>query len=85
MTMELECSNTSCCKVFKEVSKSCQKEKSLVNLNFNTAPFLVFDTNYKFQNTFFDMLVKENIRYNNTLIPNYSCVIWQPPEQFQNI
>ena len=80
MTMEQSCHNTCCGKALKEIPNGCQKEKCVVNLNFHTGPFLVFDTDYKLQKSFLDSSKKESIHYNNTLIPNFSVVIWQPPE-----
>ncbi len=80
MTMEQMCHNTCCGKELKEIPNGCQKEKCVLNLNFHTGPFLVFDTDYKLQKTFLNSLNKESIHYNNTLIPNFSVVIWQPPE-----
>lgn len=80
MTMEAKCHDACCGKHLKEVTNGCQKEKCLVNLNFNTGPFVVFDTDYKFQNAFLDALDKESTVYNNTLIPNFRVTIWQPPE-----
>lgn len=83
MTMEQECHDRCCGKASKEeIPNSCQKEKTLVNLNFNSGPFLVFATDYELQNAFLDSLVKEKTDYNNTLIPNYNVAIWQPPEYF---
>lgn len=84
MTMELKCHDVCCGKILKEVPNGCQKEKCLVNLNFNTGPFLVFETDYKLQDIFLDASVKENAHYNNTLIPNFRVVIWQPPEFYHN-
>lgn len=80
MTMELKCHDACCGKPIKEIPNGCQKEKCLINLNFHTGPFLVFDTEYKLQKIFLDSSIKENTHYNNTLIPNFSVVIWQPPE-----
>lgn len=85
MTMEQMCHDTCCGRASdEEVPNSCQKEKCVVNLNFNSGPFLVFDTGYEFQNAFLDSSVKENIHYNDTLIPNFRVVIWQPPEFSSN-
>lgn len=81
MTMELKCHDTCCGKPLKENPNGCQKEKCLFNLNFTTAPFLVFDTVYQLQNVFLDSLDKESTGYNNTLIPNFRVTIWQPPER----
>jgi hypothetical protein len=80
MTMELKCHDACCGKPKEEVPNGCQKEKCLVNLHFHTGPFLVFTTDYKLLNAFSEFLPKEKTRYNNTLIPNFSVVIWQPPE-----
>jgi hypothetical protein len=83
MTIEQKCHDTCCGRASdNEVPNSCQKEKALVNLNFNSGPFLVFDTNYEFQNVCLNYLAKENTGYNTILIPNYSVAIWQPPEYF---
>ncbi len=80
MTMEQMCHNTCCGKVLKEIPDGCQEEKCLVNLNFHTGPFLVFECYDEFQNAFLDSYEKEKIQYNNFLTPNYNVVIWQPPE-----
>lgn len=80
MTMEIKCHDACCGKAKTGIPNGCQKEKCLLNLNFNTAPFLVFDTDYKLQNIFPDVLEKKNAQYNNILIPNFRAVIWQPPE-----
>ncbi|MCF6132851.1 hypothetical protein [Flavobacterium wongokense] len=80
MTMELKCHDACCGKAKVGIPNGCQKEKCLMNLNFNTAPFLVFESDYNFQEAFLDSLEKESTVYNNILIPNFRVVIWQPPE-----
>lgn len=80
MTMETKCHDACCGKHLKETPSGCQKEKCLLNLNFSTGPFLVFDAGYKFQDVFLDAVIRESTIHNNTLIPNFSVVIWQPPE-----
>jgi hypothetical protein len=84
MTMELKCHDVCCGKISEEVPNSCQKEKCLVNLHFHSGPFLVFDTDYKLQDAFLVFSPKEDTLHNNTLIPNFSVVIWQPPEYLLN-
>lgn len=81
MVMIQKCHDTCCGRASdEEVPNSCQKEKALVNLNFNSGPFLVFNTDYELQNFVLDSSAKEMIDYNSNLIPNYSVAIWQPPE-----
>lgn len=80
MTMEHKCHDTCCGKAHEETPNGCQKEKCLVNLNFNSGIFLVFDNGYEFQNTFSDLTISKNTYYNTTLIPNFNVAIWQPPE-----
>ncbi|WP_136151779.1 hypothetical protein [Flavobacterium sangjuense] len=85
MTMELKCHDACCGKPLKEIPNGCQKEKCLINLNYHTGPFLVFEADYKMQNFFSDSLVRQTTHYNTTLIPNYNVVIWQPPEHSFNV
>jgi hypothetical protein len=81
MTMEQKCHASCCGKTSKDdLPNGCQKEKCLLNLNFNSGPFLVFEADYKLQNAFSESLVKKATHYTTTLIPNFNVVIWQPPE-----
>jgi len=59
---------------------SCQKEKCILNLTFNSATFIVFNQSYSFKHLF---LPNENIEktyYHKNFISNYKATIWQPPE-----
>jgi hypothetical protein len=84
MTLAENCHNSCCGKgVDKEMPNGCQKEKCLVNSNFNNTTFLVFDTDYQLQSNVFQSSPKEKSHYHNNLISNYSVTIWQPPEFYK--
>ncbi len=64
----------------KAMPNGCQKDKCVLNINFNNATFLVFDTNYQLLSAVFDYSAKEKTQYHNNLIANFNVTIWQPPE-----
>jgi hypothetical protein len=81
MTLAENCHSSCCGKgADKAMPNGCQKDKCVLNINFNNATFLVFNTDYQLLSTVFYHSAKEKSQYHNNLISNFSVTIWQPPE-----
>lgn len=65
-----------------EPASGCQKEKCLLNFNFNTSVFLVFASTFELQKELFFNVEKANTHYHKNFISNFNVTIWQPPELF---
>lgn len=63
-------------------TSGCQKEKCLLNFNFNTSVFLVFASTFELQKELFFNVEKANTHYHKNFISNFNVTIWQPPELF---
>jgi hypothetical protein len=75
--------NQSCCQknpCKKEIPSGCDKEKCVLNLNFNISQFIVSKLKYDFIRNSFEVVKQKIISFDKRLISNYSYSIWQPPE-----
>lgn len=64
----------------KEMPSGCNKEKCVLNLNFNTGQFLVSKVQYEFFRNSFELEKQNIISFEKRITSNYSYTIWQPPE-----
>lgn len=63
-----------------EIPKGCQKEKCILNLNFNTGQFIVQQVQHINFNGAFEFENKDSLSYEKVFIPNYRNTIWHPPK-----
>jgi hypothetical protein len=75
--------HSSCCgkKAGSDSSNGCQKDSCMLNNNFNSCTFLVFDNNLQLQIYVFVTKSKINRNSESDLFSGYTGIIWQPPEK----
>lgn len=64
----------------KVSDEGCEKEKCLMNLNFSSSNFLLFNQNFKIEIVYSPLQSLEKSQYHKKFISNYNASIWEPPE-----